>query len=104
MVLTSTRCDRRSVPPSTPAAQQARRTRMSTVSAAKVPPGPRLPKPLAAVAVLAFRETMIARFRRRYGDAFTVELPVFGRTVVVSSPDLVKQMFQAKPDVLAFGA
>jgi cytochrome P450 len=41
--------------------------------------------------------------RRRYGDAFTIDLPVFGRSVVVSSPELVKQVFRAPPDVLAFG-
>ena len=46
---------------------------------------------------------MTRRFRGQYGDAFTVNLPTFGRTVVVCSPDLVKQVFQAKPDVLAFG-
>jgi cytochrome P450 len=46
---------------------------------------------------------MTRRFRRRYGDAFTINLPTFGPTVVLSSPDLVKQVFQAKPDVLAFG-
>jgi cytochrome P450 len=75
----------------------------STRTASSVPPGPRLPKALSAIAVLALRERMTRRFRRQYGDAFTVELPVFGPTVVLSSPDLVKQMFQAKPDVLAFG-
>jgi cytochrome P450 family 138 len=67
------------------------------------PPGPRLPKLAAGIAFLAMREPMTRRFRRQYGDAFTVNLPTFGRTVVVSSPDLVKQVFQAKPDVLAFG-
>jgi len=75
----------------------------STRTASSLPPGPRLPKALSAIAILALRERATRRFRRRYGDAFTVELPVFGPTVVLSSPDLVKQMFQAKPDVLAFG-
>jgi cytochrome P450 len=75
----------------------------STHNASSVPPGPRLPKILSAIAVLALRERTMRRLRRRYGDAFTVELPVFGPTVVLASPDLVKQMFQAKPDVLAFG-
>jgi cytochrome P450 len=67
------------------------------------PPGPRLPKVVAGIALLARRESMTRRFRRQYGDAFTINLPTFGRTVVVSSPELVKQVFQAKPDVLAFG-
>jgi cytochrome P450 family 138 len=75
----------------------------STRTTSSVPPGPRLPKALSAIAVLALREKMTSRYRQRYGDAFTVEVPVFGPTVVLSSPGLVKQMFQAKPDVLAFG-
>jgi cytochrome P450 len=78
-------------------------TRLASSSAATVPPGPRLPRILSGVAVLTRREAVLRRFRGRYGDAFTVNLPTFGRTVVVSSPDFVKQVFQAKPDVLAFG-
>jgi cytochrome P450 family 138 len=43
------------------------------------------------------------RLRRRYGDAYTVDLPVIGRTVVVSHPDLVRAVFTAKPNVLHAG-
>jgi hypothetical protein len=43
------------------------------------------------------------RLQRRYGDAFVIDLPIFGRTVVVSSPELVKQMFTASPDALVAG-
>ncbi len=35
--------------------------------------------------------------RERYGDVFTLDLPVFGRSVIVARPDLVKQVFQADP-------
>jgi hypothetical protein len=45
----------------------------------------------------------MTRLRQRHGDAFTIELPIFGRSVIVSRPDLVKQVFRAPPDVLAFG-
>jgi len=76
---------------------------VASAPTAPAPPGPRLPKILAGVALLARRESMTRRFRGQYGDAFTINLPTFGRTVVVSSPDLVKQVFQAPPDVLAFG-
>lgn len=55
----------------------------STRTASSLPPGPRLPKALSAIAILALRERATRRFRRRYGDAFTVELPVFGPTVVL---------------------
>lgn len=78
-------------------------TQVLSAPRAGAPPGPRLPKIVAGAAVLARRESMTRRFRARYGDAFTVNLPIFGRTVIVTSPDLVKQVFQAKPDVLAFG-
>lgn len=75
----------------------------SNAPTAAVPPGPRLPKAIGGIAVLVRRESTTRRFRRQYGDAFTINLPTFGRTVVISSPELVKQVFQAKPDVLAFG-
>jgi cytochrome P450 len=77
---------------------------MPTATAtAPMPPGPRLPKSVAAAAFLFLRDPVMGRFRRRYGDAFIVPLPVFGRSVIVSSPELVKQVFRAPPDVLAFG-
>jgi hypothetical protein len=41
--------------------------------------------------------------QRRYGDAYTLELPVIGTTVVVSHPDLVRAVYTAKPTVLHGG-
>jgi len=77
---------------------------MSTaVTTAKLPPGPKIPKPVAGLILLTNRGPMMDRLKRRYGDAFLINLPVFGRGVVVSSPELVKQVFTASPDVLVFG-
>ncbi|HVR06370.1 MAG TPA: cytochrome P450 [Solirubrobacteraceae bacterium] len=77
---------------------------MSTAAfTAKLPPGPRVPKLLAGLLVLSNRGLTMERLKERYGDAFTIDLPVFGRGVVISSPELVKQMFTASPDVLVFG-
>ncbi len=45
----------------------------------------------------------MARLRRRYGDAYTIDLPVIGRAVVVSHPELVKAVYTAKPTVLHAG-
>ncbi len=57
-----------------------------------LPPGPRAP---AAVnmARLAERplESLIG-WRERYGDAYTVRLPVFGTGVYVSDPDAIREM------------
>jgi cytochrome P450 len=71
--------------------------------AAALPPGVRLPKYLQAAAFLLWRDRLLTRARRRYGDVFTVNLPVFGSSVVVARPDLVKQVFTAPADVLVFG-
>lgn len=35
--------------------------------------------------------------RRRYGPDFTVEVPIFGRVVVISHPDHVRRIFRASP-------
>lgn len=72
-------------------------------SASLLPPGAKLPKYLQAAAFLLWRDRLLTRTRRRYGDVFTVNLPVFGRSVVVARPDLVKQVFTAPADVLVFG-
>jgi cytochrome P450 len=46
---------------------------------------------------------MIRRLQRRYGDALTMQMPTFGTMVLVTRPDLVKQVYTAKPDVLHGG-
>jgi cytochrome P450 len=58
---------------------------------------------VAGLLLLTNHGPVLDRFRRRYGDAFSVDMPVFGRGVIVSSPELVKEMFTASPDVLVFG-
>jgi cytochrome P450 len=70
---------------------------------AALPPGVKLPRYAQAACFLLFRDQMLTRMRRRFGDVFTVNLPVFGRSVVVARPDLVKQVFTAPADVLVFG-
>lgn len=52
---------------------------------------------------LLARNAMMRRLQRRYGDAFTISMPGFGRIVMLAKPDLVKQVFTAKPDVLHGG-
>jgi hypothetical protein len=69
----------------------------------RFPPGPRTPRLLNGLAFLLARNAMIRRLQRRYGDAFTIEMPGFGRMVLVSRPDLVKAVYTAKPDVLHGG-
>ena len=74
-----------------------------TTTAYRLPPGPKTPRLFNGLAFLAARNTMIRRLQRRYGDAFTLEMPGFGQMVLVARPDLVKQVYTAKPDVLHGG-
>lgn len=71
--------------------------------AGALPPRVKLPSYLQAAAFLLWRDKLLTFMRRRYGDVFTVDLPVFGRSVMVARPDLVKQVFTAPADVLVFG-
>lgn len=63
-----------------------------------LPPGPRLPPALQAAYGLAKPMRAMPDLRERYGDAFTLNMPIFGRSVVISEPTEVKQLFQAKPE------
>lgn len=65
-----------------------------------LPPGPPLPKPAAGYVVLLNRRSILKRLQRRYGDAFTVNLPILGPSVIVSSPELVKQVYTAPQGTL----
>ena len=39
------------------------------------------------------------RLRGRYGSAFTINVPIFGRAVVISDPAEIKQLFTAGPEI-----
>jgi hypothetical protein len=68
-----------------------------------MPPGPNLPRALTTGIFLFAALPMLRALQRRHGDMFSIQVPVFGRSVIVASPDLVKQVFQARADALAFG-
>ena len=67
---------------------------------AKLPPSPRLPKPLGALAFVANRRRTVGWLTRHCGRAVTVRVPVFGDAVLVSDPALAKQVFTTSPEVL----
>jgi cytochrome P450 len=43
---------------------------------------------------------MIKRLARRHGNVFAINLPMFGRVVVVAEPELAKQIFTTSPEEL----
>ncbi|QZT64968.1 cytochrome P450 [Mycolicibacterium austroafricanum] len=72
----------------------------ATTEPVNLPPGPRVPKALLGIALLIARHGGFAYLARRYGDAFTVNIPFFGRMVVVSSPADVKELFTASRTIV----
>ncbi|HEX7323068.1 MAG TPA: cytochrome P450 [Mycobacterium sp.] len=68
--------------------------------AVRLPPGPRIPKVLVAILFAVSRQRMTRWLARRYGTAFTLNSPIFGRGVIVTDPDLAKQVFLASPEDL----
>ncbi|GAT08697.1 cytochrome P450 [Mycolicibacterium novocastrense] len=66
--------------------------------AGNLPPKVPIPKPLLGLAFAVSRRWTVAQFARLYGPVFTMNVPVFGRTVVVGDPQLAKQMFMANTD------
>ncbi|KUO16480.1 cytochrome P450 [Streptomyces dysideae] len=65
-----------------------------------LPPGPSAPRAVQGAYALAFSNRGMRRMHERYGDAFTVNVPILGRNVVISRPDEVKQLFLTSPDLV----
>jgi cytochrome P450 len=53
------------------------------------------------LAFLINRDRAIASVARRYGSEFTLNLPIFGESVVISDPALVKELFTMNTDLIA---
>ena len=66
----------------------------------KLPPAVRLPKPVQMVLMAGFRRKFLRYAGKRYGSVFAINVPFFGRSVVVSDPALARQVFLASPDDL----
>jgi cytochrome P450 len=65
-----------------------------------LPPGPAAPRAVQGAYALTFPLRGMRRLRERYGDAFTVNVPIFGNAVVISSPAEIKQLFTSGPDLV----
>jgi cytochrome P450 family 138 len=59
-----------------------------------------LPKIAQGIAFATLRRRFIRQARKRYGQVFEINVPFFGRTVCVSDPALVRQVFTASTDDL----
>jgi cytochrome P450 family 138 len=68
--------------------------------AVRLPPAPRIPKVLQGLAFFISRRRTFQQLARRYGNVFMLNIPVFGHTVVVADPQLVRQIFTSSPEDL----
>lgn len=74
---------------------------VATTEIVRLPPGPRIPKAVAALGFFAARRRALSLAAARYGDCFTVDLPIFGETTVISDPAMVRELFAADSDLVA---
>ncbi|HUO36341.1 MAG TPA: cytochrome P450 [Mycobacterium sp.] len=75
-------------------------TAPSATAAVRLPPEARLPKFLAGVGFTMSRRGMIQWLARRHGKVFALNVPIYGRVVMVGDPQLAKQAFTAGADEL----
>jgi cytochrome P450 len=66
----------------------------------RLPPGLRIPKTIQGMAFLTAMCEVVPALGRRYGSTFTANLPVFGKTVMLSDPVLVKDVFGTSSDLI----
>jgi cytochrome P450 len=64
-----------------------------------LPDGPSAPGIVQGGMALAAPFWSMRRMRGRYGSAFTVNLPIVGRAVVISDPADIRQLFTASPQI-----
>ena len=69
------------------------------MTTATLPAGSSAPRFAQGIMTLAAPLWMMRRMRRRYGSAFTLNVPIFGRAVVISDPAEVKQLFTTSPEI-----
>ena len=64
-----------------------------------LPRGPSTPRLVQAVSALTRPRQGIRRARRKYGDAFTINSPVFGRALVISDAAEIRQLLLAGQEI-----
>ncbi len=72
----------------------------ATTDPVRLPPGPRIPKAVMGIAFVTARHRAIYAMGKRYGSTFTLNLPIFGETLIVSDPVLIKDLFTTSGDLV----
>ncbi len=72
----------------------------ATIDPVRLPPAARVPRIVQGLAIVAARGKAVRVLSRRYGTAFTLNLPIFGPSVVISDPASVKDVFTTSTDLV----
>jgi cytochrome P450 len=72
----------------------------ATTDPVRLPPGPRIPKIVQGLAFFGARHRAVIALGRRYGTTFTLNMPIFGETVVISEPALIKDLFNMSSELV----
>lgn len=73
---------------------------VATTDPIRLPPRLRLPKLIQGIGFGPAKHQMFGAMYRRWGTPFTVNLPLLGRTVVVSDPVLLRDLFTTDFDLI----
>ena len=76
---------------------------VETTDSVRLPPGPTIPKLLQGLGFVTVRGRVVAALEQRYGPAFTLRLPIFGDTIVIGDPALVRDLFTSREDLIVSG-
>ncbi|MFR9768195.1 cytochrome P450 [Nocardia sp. SC052] len=68
--------------------------------AVRLPDGPSTPPIVQNLQILTGRTRTWRRMHDRYGSAFTIQMPRFGRSVVLADPAEIKALFTASADLV----
>jgi cytochrome P450 family 135 len=68
-----------------------------------LPPRPRMPRPVQTAIWSRQAQWLLTQSRRRLGPMFTLEIAYEGEWVVISDPELIKQVFTGDPKVFHAG-
>lgn len=72
-----------------------------TTDPIRLPAGPRAPRMVQGIKFVTSRRNSVSALARRYGREFTLNLPIFGRTLLISDPVLIKDLFTTGPELLS---
>jgi len=78
-------------------------SRADVPSDVRLPPGPKLPAAVQTFLFVTQRHWAAPRWRRKYGDVFSLHLAPAGRAVILTRPDDIREVFAGPADTFHAG-